>query len=165
MVGMIVGALGAGWIADRIALRHYHWLPLIPAVAYLISLPAVLLAAISSSWTEALLFLAFPLFAFQTYHPIAVLLIQNNVPANQRSVAASVLLLFIYIVGVGGGVTYIGIASDLFVEKFGTSSLSIAFLTLAPAFVLAIFIQWRASRQMLRHLGSLQESELSVRQG
>lgn len=149
-VGMIVGAFGAGWAADRLAAHRYHWLPLIPAVAYLISLPAVLLAAVSSGWVEALLFLAIPLFAFQTYHPIAILLIQNNVSANQRSVAASVLLLFIYVIGVGGGVTYIGIASDFLAERFGANSLSVAFLTLVPAFVLAIFVQWRASRQMLR---------------
>lgn len=149
-VGMIVGALAAGWTADRLAARRYHWLPLIPGVAYLISLPAILLAATSSSWLYALIFLAVPLFAFQTYHPIAFLLIQNGMAASQRSVSTSVLLLFIYVVGVGGGVTYIGIASDFLVARFGTDSLAIAFLTLTPAFVLAIFIQWRASRQMLK---------------
>ena len=149
-VGMIVGAFGAGWAADKIAGHRYHWLPLIPAAAYLVSLPAVLLAATSSSWVEALLLLAIPLFAFQTYHPIAFLLVQNNMPANQRSVSASVLLLFIYVVGVGGGVTYVGIASDFLAKTVGTDSLAVAFLTLGPIFVLAIFFQWRASRQMLR---------------
>jgi predicted MFS family arabinose efflux permease len=150
-IGMIVGAFGAGWAADKIAGRRYHWLPLIPAAAYLVSIPAVLLAATSSSWGEALVFLVIPLFAFQTYHPIAFLLVQNKMPANQRSVSASVLLLFIYVVGVGGGVTYVGIASDFLAKRVGANSLAIAFLTLVPIFVLAIFFQWRASRQMLRH--------------
>lgn len=147
--GMIVGALGAGWLADKFAGRHYHWLPLIPATAYLVAIPAVLLAATSSSWVETLIFFAIPLFAFQSFHPIAILLIQNGMPANQRSMATSVLLLFISL-GIGAGVTFVGLASDFFVDRWGVDSLSMAFLTLVPVFLLAIFMQWRASRHMLR---------------
>lgn len=145
----ICGALGAGWLADKFAARHYHWLPLIPAAAYLMAIPAVLLATTSSNWVETLIFFAIPLFAFQSFHPIAILLVQNRMPANQRSMATSVLLLFISL-GIGAGVSFVGLASDFFVEQWGVDSLSMAFSTLVPIFLLAIFMQWRASRHILK---------------
>lgn len=149
-LGMVAGSLVAGRLADHLLKRGRRFVPLIPAAANMLAWPFLIAAVWSPTWQLSLACLLVPMICFWMYLPVALLLIQNSVPANQRATSGAVLLFVVGIVGIGGGATFIGVVSDLAVGAFGLGSLKIAFMALIPAFWIAVGGHLFASRQIRR---------------
>jgi hypothetical protein len=122
----------------------------VPAIAFALTLPAVVGMIWAPSWPLTLLFLAAPSLLTIMYLAPALTVVQNAVPPAQRTMAGAILLFILNLVGLGGGPVYVGYISDHAKAQYGDHSLSIGFAALIPVIVLTIVAHLAASMSIAR---------------
>jgi MFS family permease len=140
-----IGTLAGGYVVDAVAPRRPFLYALLPGSAVLLGLPFLFGLAQAQTWSVALLFMAGPYVLLNCYLAPALTVIQNGVAANQRAAAGAIFLFVLNIIGLGCGPLLIGMASDHFAPVYGTHSLRMALLCLAPVFVLVFLVQLAAA--------------------
>ena len=129
-VGGAVGIYLGGRLADLLAARHgEQWLPWIVAVASLLGLPFLYFCFMAASQTGALWAYALPAALGTVYVAPGFALIQNQTPAEMRSVAAAINLFIANIIGLGLGPFSVGFFSDVFSPEYGLDGLRYALMT------------------------------------
>lgn len=164
LVGGLAGIWFGGQIADRLGKASKGGYPLVPAVAFLISVPCFLLAMNSQGIVSALLpetannswqalTLAFLIFLIPTGLNLAWLgpitaSVQHLVPASMRTTASALFLLINNLLGIAVGIFYFGWMSDLLAPHFGTESLRWSIYTGMGFYLLASALLFGASRTL-----------------
>ena len=146
---MALGMLASGFATVRLGRNERAYL-LFPAWAMVAGLPFFVFGLLTSAWTTALACLAIPMTTSSMYLAPATALVQNNVPPNQRSAAAAILLLVLNLFGTGLGPLFVGIVSEALTSHFGSQALIYAMLGLTPFFPIAAGTLWLVSRSMGR---------------
>lgn len=149
-VATAAGIAVSGWLIDRYSPRTRRAYGLVPGVAILACVPFFLGFIWAPNWPIALAFLAAPLFLSVFYLTPAATLVQNSVPASQRTMTSALLLLVLNILGLGLGPTYLGMMSDHFRATDPAHSLELAYQTLVPFFLLAGALQFLLARALGR---------------
>lgn len=152
-IGGLIGALLGGRMSDHYARTDPRMSVLLPAGAFLLSLPITLLAFFVPYTTVALLLLG-PVILLKTfwYGPIFAT-VQNVVQPRTRATAAAILLGMMSLVGLGLGPVTVGIISDAFARTFGPAeglrwALAVtALVSLVPPACL-----WMASRTLAEEI-------------
>lgn len=137
-----VGTLATGFLIDRLGKRRPRIYGLVPAAGLLMSVPFWVAGLTATSWPIALALLIIPFTFCSSYMPAVVTIVQNRVAPAQRSMASSILLLFMNIIGLGIGPLYIGLISDAATSAGSSTSLQIALLALTPLFIVAAIAHW-----------------------
>jgi MFS family permease len=164
LIGGILGIWMGGAIADRLGTKSRGAYPLVPAIAFLISVPCFLLAMNSgallsqltggtadSSWQA--LALAFVIFLVPTGLNLAWLgpllaSLQHLVPAPMRTTASAMFLLINNLIGLGLGISYFGWMSDMLRPSFGAESLRWSIYSGMSFYVLASVLLFIGSRTL-----------------
>ncbi|MEG3124119.1 spinster family MFS transporter [Sphingomonas sp. GB1N7] len=149
-IGVSAGIYFSGWLLDRLTSKTRTAYALIPAVGLALAVPFFIGFVHAPSWPIAMLFLAGPTFLNYFYLSPAVALVQNSVPANQRTLAGALLLLVMNLIGLGFGPTWLGAASDWFRAAGHGNPLQLAFYTLVPFYILAIILFLILARALRR---------------
>jgi predicted MFS family arabinose efflux permease len=155
-VGGTFGAIGSGFLVDRLALRDRRWFLWLPAILTALIVPFQCGALMAHDGTTACLLYLFP-FAFSTvYAGIAISVITQIAPSQFRATATALYLMICNIFGIGLGSWIIGITSDLFAPRFGNLSLQVALLSIVPAAAaLAVLLYVLAARTLRQDLLSI----------
>lgn len=164
LVGGLTGIWLGGAVADRLGRASRGAYPLVPAIAFLISVPCFLLAMNSGAIIGAVLpggdvngaaalTLAFVIFLIPTGLNLAWLgpitaSVQHLVPANMRTTASALFLLINNLLGIAVGIFYFGWMSDLLRPTFGDESLRWAIYTGMGFYLLASALLIGASRTL-----------------
>ena len=164
LVGGLTGIWLGGAVADRLGRASRGAYPLVPAIAFLISVPCFLLAMNSGAIISAVLpggdangaaalTLAFVIFLIPTGLNLAWLgpitaSVQHLVPANMRTTASALFLLINNLLGIAVGIFYFGWMSDLLRPTFGDESLRWAIYTGMGFYLLASALLIGASRTL-----------------
>ncbi len=125
-ISALLGTWIAGLIGVKMGAGRPQWLLLLAALAVAVSLP--FLCAVSL-YPDPWIAIAFAVPAGLTgagWAPLAYTVVQNLVPAPMRAVAASILIFFITLFGMGFGPQAVGILSDVLAPQFGVESLRYA---------------------------------------
>lgn len=141
-----LGVSSAGWLADRFArrsVRAYAWVPM---GATLAMAGAITLTLIMPGWPVALAFGLLAIGLSQMFLAPLLTIVQNNSPAEHRSLYSALFLLVNNLIGAGFGPLYVGMISDRFVAGMGNMSLAAGIAALLPVALVAVFAQWRVSR-------------------
>jgi MFS family permease len=149
-VSGIAGIWLGGALADRLGAARRAAYAIVPAVAFVLSVPlyaAGLLAPVSLS--------SLPIFVLPMALALAWLAptasaIQHLVPAGMRALASALLLFIINLIGLGAGSYAIGALSDHFATARGTESLRYAMLTCSGFYLLAAALYALAARRLAR---------------
>ena len=153
--GAVLGAMFCGWLSDKLTQRDARWQLRLGAIGTLCAVPAglaVFFWPVSDFWMLgsikvpfAMLFAMIFGFFGAWFATLSYSAVSQMVNANERSVAAALLNLFITLLGVGAGPLVTGILSDYFAKTHGTDGLRWAlsgvtcmFLFTVLFFVLAI---------------------------
>lgn len=153
--GAVLGAMFCGWLSDKLTQRDSRWQLRLGAIGTLCAVPAglaVFFWPVSDFWMLgsikvpfAMLFAIIFGFFGAWFATLSYSAVSQMVNANERSVAAALLNLFITLLGVGAGPLVTGILSDYFAKTHGTDGLRWAlsgvtcmFLFTVLFFVLAI---------------------------
>ena len=145
-----LGIVGGGILADRLGKANRSAYPVIPAIAFLISLPCFFIAVHMSSPAAA-----FPLFLIPTglnlmwLGPILTA-VQHLVPAHMRTTASAMFLMINNLIGIAIGLYYFGAVSDALKPHFGAESLRYAIYTGLGFYLVAAVLFVAASRKIKR---------------
>jgi MFS family permease len=143
-----IGTLLSGKLVDRFGKTHPSVFGVVPAVGFLLSAPFWAAGVSASSWASALGWLVVPFTLCSTYMPAVVTIVQNRVSPSQRSTTSAMLLLFMNIVGLGGGPLFVGAISDAATRAGRPDSLAFALQALTPLFLVAAFTHWLLAHKL-----------------
>ena len=144
----IGGALGiflAGKLADKLSARFgQHWPAWVVGIANLITLPFLYFAFVAPSANSALVAYVIPACLGTVYVACGFAIIQNQTPLPMRSVAASINLFILNMIGLGAGPAWVGFMSDFFEPEYGVDALRYALMTTLAVVFWSCWHYWRA---------------------
>ena len=148
----IAGTVLGGYIADRWGAKNRRHVLTAPAVGMVVTIPFALLAFMTDNWLLALFLLIVPTICNSLYYGPTYSSVQGLVPLRARAIAAAVLLFFQNLIGLGLGLLFFGMMSDLLQPAYGEESVryvlyGATFLGLLPAFFF-----WRCSLRLNEEL-------------
>lgn len=146
----VVGTLGAGRLVDRLGERDVRWYAWLPALVFLLELPAFLGFLWAPDRGLSLIFLTILALLGNAYLAPALALVQNTAPPAQRSVAGASLLFLLNLIGLGGGPLFVGRVSDIARAHGAAQPLLIGFAALIPIIVLTIILYLFAAASLAR---------------
>ncbi|MEE3330206.1 MAG: MFS transporter [Myxococcota bacterium] len=149
-----LGALLGGYLTDRLSRRDVRWLLWMPAASVILSLP-LLMAQVFAPSANFAVAMAIPSGLLGGgWAPAAYAGVQRLAPAHMRAVAASIMVLFITLLGQGAGPQAIGILSDLFEAEHGLNSIRIAIAVVLSSYSLAFVALVIGARHLRNELDS-----------
>lgn len=150
LVGGVFGIWMGGAITDRLTKTGKRGYVLVPAFAFLISIPFFFAAVMAPN----------PLLAFAFSLPSQALslvwlgpviaAVQHLAPATSRTTASAAFLFINNLIGIGAGALFFGAISDAFTARFGDEALRYAILCGLPIYALAGVFLLIASRYVAR---------------
>jgi MFS family permease len=146
----VIGTFAAGWLVDKLGHRDRRWYAWVPALAFVLTLPALAGVLWAPTWQIALAFLAVPALLNNMYLAPALTVVQNAAPPSRRTMAGATLLFILNLVGLGGGPVYVGHISDMAKARYGDHSLLIGFAALFPVILLTIGAHLLAAASIAR---------------
>jgi len=152
-VGVSAGIVLPGLLIDRLARRFPQVFGLLPGIALAVAMPFFVGFIQAPTWPAALAFLAVPTFLNYFYLTPTVTLVQNSVPAKQRTLAGAVLLLIMNLLGLGLGPTWVGAWSDWLRPTHPEHSLQLALYSLLPFYLVAIILNLALAQRLKRGEG------------
>ncbi|HEX5648312.1 MAG TPA: MFS transporter [Steroidobacteraceae bacterium] len=150
LVGGMAGIWLGGWSADRFGAGKRRAYAMIPATAFLLTLPFYVAAVTTTS-----LALSFALFLVPTALGLVWLgpvlsAIQHVVPSGMRATASAVFLFINNLIGIGLGTVMLGAISDMLSARFGADSLRYAILSGTVFYVVAASLFLLSARRLER---------------
>jgi predicted MFS family arabinose efflux permease len=150
LVGGIAGIWLGGSLADRFGTARRRVYAIIPAVAFLATIPFYVAAVLSSS-----LAMSFALFLVPTALGLVWLgpvlsSIQHVVPPHMRATASAIFLFVNNLIGIGLGTVALGALSDALSVRFGADSLRYAILAGTVFYVVASSLFLLSARRLER---------------
>lgn len=150
LIGGCAGVFAGGWLADRLGRADCGWYAKLPAIAWLISVPAWGFGLFAPS-----LWIAWPLLLIGNALNILWLAplmtaVQSLVPPPLRSTATASFLMINSLIGLGVGPLLMGRLSDALKASYGADSLRDAAVGCTAFYLLAAALVLLAVRS-LRH--------------
>lgn len=144
----LVGTAIAGRAGIALGRRDARWLIRLSALAVFCSLPFLVGVSL---WPQPWVALSFAVPAGLLgagWAPLAYTVVQNLVAPSMRAVAASVLIFFITLLGMGAGPQAVGILSDWLEPTHGADALRIALVGVLSVSLLGAALIATASRSL-----------------
>jgi MFS family permease len=129
LIGGIAGTWAGGYMADRFGAGKRGNYVVIPAIAFLGTIPLYALAILSPNLTTTFFALLIPTGLGLAWLGPVLSAIQHVVPPNMRATASAIFLFINNLVGIGAGTFAIGLISDNLAVRFGDDALRYAILT------------------------------------
>lgn len=148
--GGVSGIWLGGWLADRLGSYSRSAYALVPAGAFLITIPLYVLGVLAppSLWS-------LPLFLVPTALALAwlgptICAIQHLVLPDMRTLASALFLFINNLIGLGLGTLLIGRLSDHFAIRYGSESLRYAILSGTGFYLISAALFLLAARHLAR---------------
>ncbi|MEZ5897601.1 MAG: MFS transporter [Parvularculaceae bacterium] len=137
LIGGVAGIALGGVLADRYGQARKSAYALVPAAAFVATIPFFLAGILAESLLAVFIaFLFIQAFSLVWLGPV-ISAFQHLVAPNMRATASAVFLFVNNLIGIGLGNLIIGALSDGMVERFGDESLRYAILSGAVFYVVA----------------------------
>ena len=148
LIGGIAGTWVGGYMADRFGSDKRSNYAIIPAVAFLATIPFYIIAILSPNLTTTFFALLVPTGLGLAWLGPVLSAIQHVVPPTMRATASAIFLFINNLIGLGAGTVALGIISDNLEARFGDDSLRYAILA-GTGFYLIAAILFLASAKRL----------------
>jgi MFS family permease len=147
-VSGVAGIWLGGALADRLGAARRAAYAIVPAVAFVISVPLYAVGLLAPVSLSSLPIFVLPMALALAWLAPTASAIQHLVPAGMRAVASALLLFIINLIGLGAGSYAIGALSDHFATARGTESLRYAMLTCSGFYLLAAALYALGARRL-----------------
>jgi len=147
-VSGVAGIWLGGALADRFGSTRRAAYALVPAVAFLLSVPLYAVGLLAPASLSSLPIFILPMALALAWLAPTASAIQHLVPAGMRALAAALLLFIINLIGLGAGSYAIGALSDHFATARGTESLRYAMLSCSGFYLLAAGLYGLGARRL-----------------
>ena len=148
LIGGVAGVLGGGWLGDRLGYRNKAFYAWLPGVAFFLGAPLFALGISSSSATLAfILFLIPQALAYIWLGPV-LSAVQHLVSPASRSTASALFLLINNLIGLGGGIFFLGALSEFLTPFYGEEALRYSMLYSLALYGFAAVLMTLAGRSL-----------------
>jgi predicted MFS family arabinose efflux permease len=148
LIGGVAGVLGGGMIGDWLGKNNKAAYGLVPAAAFLLAVPLFAAGIMSGSATAAfILFLIPQALAYFWLGPV-LSAVQHLVPADSRATASALFLLINNLIGIGGGIFFLGALSDSLTPIYGEDGLRYSMLYSLIFYVIAAALMALAAKPL-----------------
>lgn len=150
LIGGVAGVLAGGWLGDRLGHRNKAFYAYLPGIAFFLGAPLFALGITSSSAVVAfVLFLVPQALAYIWLGPV-LSAVQHLVDPASRSVASALFLLINNLIGLGGGIFFLGALSQFLTPIYGEEALRYSMLYSLAFYALAALLMALAGRSLPR---------------
>jgi MFS family permease len=146
LIGGIAGLWLGGSLADRFGTDKRAAYAVIPAAAFIATVPFYAFAILSPNLTVTFLAMLVPTALGLVWLGPVLAAIQHIAPHNMRATAAAIFLFINNLIGIGVGTVAIGMLSDHLQAEFGDNSLRYAILAGTGFYVLAAILFFAGSK-------------------
>jgi len=150
LVGGIAGIWLGGSLADRFGAARRRAYAIIPAIAFLATIPFYVAAVTSSSLAVAFVLFLVPMALGLVWMGPVLSSIQHVVPTNMRATASAVFLFVNNLIGIGLGTVALGALSDALSAQYGADSLRYAILAGTVLYLVAAALFLLSARRLER---------------
>jgi len=148
LLGGLFGIWFGGVLADRYGEKRRAMYALVPAIAFLATVPFYVVGVMSTTlWISFLVLLVPTALGLAWLGPVLAA-IQHLVPAHMRATASALFLFINNLIGIGLGTTLIGVVSDTMRVRFGAESLRYAILAGTGFYFIAAALFFLAGRKL-----------------
>jgi MFS family permease len=148
LVGGLSGIWCGGVLADKYGAGRKAFYALIPAAAFVTTVPFYVAGVLSTTLWVSFMVLLVPTALGLVWLGPVLTAVQHLVPASMRATASALFLFINNLIGIGLGTTLIGVVSDLMRARFGTESLRYAILAGTGFYLIAAALLFLASRRL-----------------
>lgn len=148
-LGNLVGVIGSGLLADRIAKGRPDRALLLAATTMALCGPLFAAVFLTSEAKLAAMLYVLPMCLYTTWFAPLFATVQTIAPPHMRAQAAAIALFVNCLLGLGLGPTLTGVLSDALAPTLGTESLGVSLAALGGCTLLgaaALFVASRACR-------------------
>ena len=150
IIGGCAGVFAGGWLADRLGARDRGWYAKLPAIAWIVSVPAWGFGLFAPS-----LWVAWPLLLVGNAVNIlwlgpVITAVQHLVPRPMRSTASASFLLINNLIGLGVGPWLMGRIADSLKGAYGADALRDAAVACLAFYLLAALLMLLSVRSLRR---------------
>lgn len=150
LIGGVAGVLGGGWLGDKLGHRNKAFYAYLPGIAFFLGAPLFALGISSSSVAVAfVLFLVPQALAYVWLGPV-LSAVQHLVTPASRSTASALFLLINNLIGLGGGIYFLGALSQFLTPIYGAEALRYSMLYSLSLYGLAALLMTLAGRSLPR---------------
>ena len=150
LVGGVAGIWVGGLLADRFGASRRRMYALIPAGAFVATVPFYVIAVTSQSLVLSFAFFLVPVALGLLWLGPVTSAIQHVVPPHMRSTASAVFLFVNNLIGLGVGTLALGALSDALATRFAADSLRYAILAGTGFYVVAAGLFLLSARRLER---------------
>jgi predicted MFS family arabinose efflux permease len=150
LMGGLAGIWLGGSLADRHGMQHRAAYALVPAIAFLATIPFYVAGVLSTSLGVCLAVLLVPTALGLVWLGPVLTAVQHLVPASMRATASAVFLFINNLLGIGLGTTVIGALSDALRVRAGAESLRYSILAGTGFYVAAAALFLVAARRLAK---------------
>jgi len=155
----IIGAVGGGWVADRIGKTHPSAYAFVPAVTIGLSAPFFLAAMLVTDGGLSLILLALPIMLGYAWLGPGLAAAQTLTRPAMRATMAAIIGLFNNLIGIGLGPLFIGFISDSLAPSVGEGeALRIALACGVSGFLIAAGLFAAAGMTLKRDLDRMSQA-------
>lgn len=148
LVGGLAGIWLGGSLADRFGADRRGAYVVIPAVAFVATVPFYVFAILSPNLTTTFFAMLIPTAMGLVWLGPVLAAIQHVVPPNMRATASAIFLFINNLIGIGVGTVAIGILSDNLQAQYGDDSLRYAILAGTSFYVLAAMLFFLSAKYL-----------------
>ncbi len=146
LIGGVAGIWAGGWMGDRFGHNNRRLYLIIPACAYLTTIPFFLVGMLSSSPVLSFIVLLVPIGLGLVWLGPIISVIQHLVRPDMRATASAIFLFINNLIGLGLGTWAIGALSDALSGRYGDDSLRYSILAGTGFYLVAATLFFLASR-------------------
>lgn len=148
LVGGMSGTWLGGYLADRLGRTNRRAYVLVPAFAFVLTIPFYVLAFISSTPTVTFVALLVPTALGLAWLGPVISAMQHIVKPQMRATASATFLFINNLIGIGAGTVAIGAISDSLQARFGYDSLKFAILSGTGFYLVAAALFYISSKRL-----------------
>ncbi len=148
LVGGLSGIWLGGSLADRFGATRRGAYVVIPALAFVATVPFYVVAILSPSLTTTFFAMLIPTALGLVWLGPVLSAIQHIVPPNMRATASAIFLFINNLIGIGLGTVAIGMLSDTLQVRFGDDSLRYAILAGTSFYIVAAMLFFLSSKYL-----------------
>ncbi|MEM1380498.1 MAG: MFS transporter [Pseudomonadota bacterium] len=150
LLGGTVGIYAGGSLADRYGEKRKSVYAIVPAVAFLLTVPLLVTGLLTPTLGLAfVVFMGVQALSLVWLGPV-ITAFQHLVPPHMRTTASAVFLLINNFIGIGVGQTVTGLMSDILSAQYGEESLRYSLLVGASFYLIAALFMLIVARRLHR---------------
>ncbi|QTD55784.1 spinster family MFS transporter [Parasphingorhabdus cellanae] len=148
LIGGVAGVIGGGVLGDWLGSKNKGAYGLVPAIAFLLAVPLFAAGILSGSATLAFVLFLIPQGLAYIWLGPVLSAVQHLVTAETRATASALFLLINNLIGIGGGIFFLGALSDSLTPIYGEDSLRYSMLISLIFYIIAAGLMALAAKPL-----------------